>query len=334
MLRPMDRPWTALSVVLMLSSFALAGPEGLSWTKYENNPVIATASRGQPCVMMDDGVYKMWLGGHAEGIFYSTSLDGLSWSEPVTVLPTNTYANWSPSVIKEGNAYKMWYRAHNGGGHPGDSWIEYATSPDGVNWTRQGTVLTAGASGSFDSYGVYAPKVLHDADGYKMWYGASDGTSNYGTVGLATSDDGVIWTKRTEPVLLPDGVGYDSSWVRPGGVYAEDGRYYLLVCGGDETAIGGRLGLAWSDDGITFTRTDDPILDLGTAGSWDDYSTGAGPPRGGASMMKVGEDYWVWYTGQASANEYRIAVPKTPEPATCAVLALGVLVMLGRRRTR
>ena len=67
----------------------------------------------------------------------------------------------------------MWYSGHDGS----HIRIGYATSSDGINWTKHGIVLDLGASGEWDDYYVSCPCVIKDDDGtYKMWYSGHDGS--------------------------------------------------------------------------------------------------------------------------------------------------------------
>ena len=84
-----------------------------------------------------------------------------------------------PTVVSEPGVYKMWYF-----GSPGGTWsIGYATSPNGVAWTKQGPVLSP--SLPEDSVSAAYPEVVKVGSGYYMWYSGSDG-SNYRIL-LATS---------------------------------------------------------------------------------------------------------------------------------------------------
>ena len=72
------------------------------------------------------------------------------------------------SVIKRGNTFSMWYS----GGHDifGLS-IGYASSTDGLNWTRStaNPVLQA-TPGTWDELGVSIPVILKDGHTLHMWY--------------------------------------------------------------------------------------------------------------------------------------------------------------------
>jgi len=76
----------------------------------------------------------------------------------------------------------MWYR---GIGITSPSWtVCYATSPDGVHWTRcaENPVLQ-GQAGSWDAK-IWYPRVLVEQDRYSMWYSSTD-SGQVGEVGYA-----------------------------------------------------------------------------------------------------------------------------------------------------
>lgn len=111
-------------------------------------------------------------------------------------------------VIKDGAAFKMWYTGWNGKSeHVGNGItrklnqrIGYATSPDGMNWTKlsgPGTgecILDLGAAGSQDAKGVGQPYVIKEGDSYRMWYEGFDGS--VWRIFYAVSPDGIKWTKQ------------------------------------------------------------------------------------------------------------------------------------------
>jgi len=286
-----------------VSSLTAASPVGATWIKEPTNPLVTGSGRGRgaPCVMDDGGTYKMWFCGDTpdRDIFYSSSADGVTWATPVVCLPRFTYAVREPWVIKDGGTYKMWFSAHNGGGYCGDTWIEYTESTSGeCDWGAHTIVLERDPSSTYDNCQVYSPVVLKEGSEYKMWYaGHYDGDDSH-HVGYATSPDGINWTRYAgNPVLSGDGSGFDADDVQPGGIFVENGVYYLLYTGwANASPNEARLGIAWSVDGINWTRLDSPILDLGAPGEFDDYSQGWGP-LAGASMLRVGNGYWMWYTG-------------------------------------
>ncbi|MDO8587429.1 MAG: hypothetical protein Q7T82_10345 [Armatimonadota bacterium] len=179
------------------------------------------------CVIKDGPVHKMWytgwngdtehIGGGVENkidyrIGYATSTDGQSWAKheisgnPSPVLDIGSPGQLDskgvgqPYVLKEGSTYRMWYE-----GFDGTKWrIFYATSSDGISWTKQGVALGSGTAGSPDDQGVRNPVVIQRNGLYELWYqGRGSSSPNYHVL-RATSSDGTVWLKSpTEIVLHP-----------------------------------------------------------------------------------------------------------------------------------
>jgi len=80
-------------------------------------------------------------------------------------------------------------------------WRATASSPTGPWEFDQIPLLEKGSSGAWDRSGVQAPTVLKVADGYRMYYlgGRIDNRRNFTGIGMATSTDGLSWTKYNDP---------------------------------------------------------------------------------------------------------------------------------------
>jgi len=159
-----------------------------------------------------------------------------------------------PNVIYENGTYKMWYA---GAGYSKDFRIGYAVSGDGINWNKNQTPILTHSYSGWDVVGVRTPKVIKVGNLYKMYYGGitSNTTSK---VGLATSPDGVNWTKRPEPVLAPS-LSWESS-VEPASIIYSNEIYYLFYVDGLYPALNPQICLATSTDGVNFTKQLQPII--------------------------------------------------------------------------
>lgn len=228
---------------------------------------------------------------------YWTSTDGLVWAGqdtpgtsgvPDRVLTPNSPTNpaggntdWMRgessigSLIYDDAAalFKCWGHAGN---NTGPRALYYATSTNGTSWTFQNSgqaILSKGATGAWDDKSVADSKVVRiDATTYVMIY---RGTNAAGLVhpGLATSTDGLTWTKYGTNYVLPSGgVGaWDAGAIYPGGlVYDPYWDVLLLWYGGDATGDNGGqgLGYAWSADrGQTWTKSpNNPVLTTSASG--------------------------------------------------------------------
>ena len=179
------------------------------------NPVVTgTACTGpseavHPSIVNEgSGNYNMYYAGRSTGDrpYLAVSSDaGLTWTcgnSGNALLPLGGTGTWDAnriayvSVLKEGATdYKMWYSGRDAT-YDGNWAIGYATSSDGVSWTKDGSnpVLTGGSFGAWDSHMVREPSVVNVGGTYHMWY---TGVSNwpYFHIGHATSSDGITWTK-------------------------------------------------------------------------------------------------------------------------------------------
>jgi predicted GH43/DUF377 family glycosyl hydrolase len=169
-----------------------------------------------------DSVYRLYYtGDNAAGTFaigMATSTDGIAWTDhgsPV-LSPVNAWEGTGvlePSVIYDASVslYKMWYV---GMGTPSGSFaaprIGYATSTDGLAWTRNATqVFDLGASGSWDEVSVSHVNVVKNPFGtYEMFY-FGERLSDYadvpmqrGNIGHATSSNGTTWTRDPNNPIL------------------------------------------------------------------------------------------------------------------------------------
>jgi len=234
------------------------------WLKYTNNPVLG----GQygTCfdisVLKEGDTYRMWVSWRPKkSLGLVESADGLQWSEPKIVLGPNPDTDWEqeinrPVVLKRGDTYHLWYtgqvwgkdRARN------RSWIGYATSQDGVNWTRMSKepVLTADSPWE-KNIAVMCPHVIWDepAKVYRMWY---SGGEQYepNAIGYATSPDGLKWTKHPDnPIFIADKNGpWEQHKVTACQVIRE-GDWHLMFYIGFADEHTAQIGLARSRDGIT-----------------------------------------------------------------------------------
>ena len=198
---------------------------GDTWTMHGGNPVLSQGSAAawdstgvyNPTVIKDGAVYKMWFHGHDgtnSRIGYATSGDGIVWTKSVSNPVVNLGSQSSdpdyngvgePTVLKDGSTYHMWY-----GCYDGYVWrICYATSPDGVVWTKHPSnpVLSEDPGWEWDNGGVGGPAVVKLGGRYVMYYSGMDwNDTTIAAIGRAHSSDGVNWTKDlANPILTSTG---------------------------------------------------------------------------------------------------------------------------------
>ena len=179
-----------------------------------------------------------------------------------------------PEIVKVGSTYYMYYRADSSSGAS----IKYATSTNGISWTERGTVLTKSSSG-WDSAEVIAPSVLQHNGKYYLYYEADNaGARGQRAIGVATSDSPTgPFTKCTcNPVLKPtkSWEGHSSSVYGIVGTPAlfkgPNGQFYLFYHGYTSGHDKGGVAYSSSPTGPFTKEANNPILNLGGSGSFDD----------------------------------------------------------------
>ncbi len=195
-------------------AFGLAtSNDGIGWTKYPGNPVMLPNTTDGfnygrwPYVIKDGSTYKMWYAGKTSVSWgpvalYATSTDGMNWvpySSPV-LSPSYNPSVWdssgvvNPTVYFDGSTYWMWYTGW--GGNPSIYGIGYATSKDGISWTKgsDNPIVTPGPSGSWDGYGLVGYQDVLIVNGLvRLYYSASQRTPNGAVsymIGAAQSPSG------------------------------------------------------------------------------------------------------------------------------------------------
>ena len=321
------------ALALAIACLCGSAPAQVSpWTKDAASPVVTTdganfhpfGAIGDPFVMWDSGVYKMWFTGLAVkagkevlGTAYSESPDGLVWTDTksatklIDLVLEPDPNGWDKYGIETVNVvrrpsdgkYMLYYTGNVMNAPHSYTHIGLALSDDGINWTKHpGPVLTDTLPwelpftiGGVTAGGVLEPTVLIEGGLFKMWYvGFGIYQGGWTAVGYATSTDGINWTKQPTPVMAPGAPGsWDDAYASHVDVTADPlGGYHMFYAGG-ESATGEtmRIGYAHSDDGLVWIKSPlNPILE-GSPGSWDAGMTG------GPSALLVGGDLRLYYMG-------------------------------------
>ena len=202
----------------------------------------------------------------------------------------------------------MWYTA---GDDRSRYTIGYATSPDGLQWTRQNDaspVLTSGNEGVFDDRAVLHPAVVRDANGIvHMWYNGVGPQRSF-RLGHATSRDGVHWERQHDgqPVLEPSRVGeFDEDYVYNAHVRIEDGRFHMWYSAATKDfGSGGHNCLTYATrrDGTHWTKDAKPTLISGPAGSIDFYAAFA------CFTVRRDDGLWMYYSAADNRENYRVTL--------------------------
>mgnify|MGYP003766147073 FL=1 len=200
----------------------------------------------------------------------------------------------SPSIIQDGDTLKMLYAA---GGVDSKGRISYAYSLDGIIWQKQNEatpIFDVSSEGKWDSHFLDTPDWLKDSTGYKLYYfGDNDNNSIGGSIGLATSTNGILWTRvGSEPVLLPgDSTDWDGLYIEsPSVLY--DGKSYFMWYSGIDKNYKVAIGVATSPDGITWTKySGNPVIKSDSNYAWDGLSVAT------PTIIKKDNSFEMWYCG-------------------------------------
>jgi len=298
-----------------------------NWTKDPNNPVMSGGASGtwnrhvfMPSVLYntDSLRYEMWftastsVGIRPFRIGFATSPDGITWTKhPNPVLESNA-GTWDestvefPMVIRENGEYKMWY---SGFDPISPNLLGYATSPDGINWTkdtRNNPVMGPGTA-SWEAGGpIYCTIVSIQGGGYKMWYCGWNQQYDSLAIGYAESVDGISWQRPlNNPVLTTGSLGeWDDRYVSMPRVLFIDEFFYMWYTGFQNEFLR-EVGLATSPDGITWTKYDDPTKTSPPYAESDPVLSPSpeewdGTYISNATFMLIGDTLHTWYSGSRS----------------------------------
>lgn len=262
------------------------------FTVYGDKPIV---SKGQPgtwddrftdpgAVIYHDGMFHMFRNGFRDfpatsEVGYVTSRDGLTWTkqgaDPIIETKDVPYAKiamYASSVLWQDGCWQLYFYTWDSMSFPSSSVIGRITQclagPALTDWLPDPEpLLKPGAAGDWDGQQVLAPHVLKTDSGYIMYYSGAT-TSGIQMIGMATSTDGVTWTKyndpattekpyaNSDPVFRPGEQGtWDAAWVHQPRVF-QTRNGWLMIYRGTSATNGSnmKLGLATSPDGIHWER--------------------------------------------------------------------------------
>ena len=303
-----------LSIVMLIAAWGSSAFAG-TWTKSSGGPVLGNPSLGT-CFdvnVVTDGpapytMYFSWRPKKAIALVRSD--DAQTWTQtPEICLAADATSGWEDDVnrsctVKKDGLWHMWYT----GQATNISRIGYATSKDGVHFTRVRKAPVMVPETAFEKTSVMNPYVRWDAARgvWRMWYAAGE-TYEPNVLCYAESKDGFNWKKDARNPIFTHGPA--ESWDRDRIGACEvhplpDGRWAMFYIGYSDINTA-RIGCAISRDGITQWKRlpQNPIVspDLGT---WD--SAACYKP----SVVRDEKNgrWLLWYNGRNGAPEYIGAV--------------------------
>lgn len=169
--------------------------------------------------------------------------------------------------------------------------IGLATSRDGVRFQNRGTVIRKGPS-EWDSNMASFPGIRYDGS---RWYCVYEGSGKPGKwpgdIGLATSADGLRWTKLSSPILRHEG-GWERQNIGTPSLWKEGATWYLFYHGFGKRSGSPddcQVGLAFGSDLQRLNRfRGNPVLPTSSAG----FDSGT---VGRRSVIREGAYYYMVY---------------------------------------
>jgi len=188
---------------------------------------------------------------------------------------------FNPSVIMHEGKFVMLYRAQD---KKGKSSLGYATSEDGIHFTRRAEPVFVGEAPYEKGGGVEDPRLVEIGKTFYLTYtgynNVDDHSSERGNAQLclATSKDLIHWDR--DGVLLPSYQGrWNVKWTKSGAILDEkvNGKYWMYFLG-DAKGQDTQMGIASSEDLVHWTEAlDHPVLSS-RPGMFDAHDVEPGPP--------------------------------------------------------
>jgi hypothetical protein len=279
--------------------------EPLNFTGSILNPVLVHGDPGScdellvgPFVLLDDETFYIYYTGNA-GACIATSPDGYNYykiaGNPVLTpsgIGFDSLGAASGPVVKiEASEYAMYYNARQyPGWGPGESCGRATANNPAGPWQRSSEPVLTGSPGDWDEGLIGALSIIPlDAGGFNMFYYASVNFEGTWLMGMATSPDGITWTKYNDPTttdppfaesdpIIPAGASgeFDEWGVVGAGVFRMGGYYHMYYSGlGPDPVMGYRtdIGYAYSTDGISWEKWPENPVYVQENDPYFDYTT-------------------------------------------------------------
>lgn len=181
---------------------------------------------------------------------------------------------WSPGelIAIDGWYYGTFHAFPGKGYEAGAASIGFVRSRDLTHWEETGGVLRPGDGGAWSAGGLYKSWLMIVDGEYHLFYNAKDRSDPpwVEQTGHAVSKDLHTWSHPScEPVLPVGRPGAFDRCFASDPFVVRDGQTWLMFYFGLAEDGHAREGLAWSRDLTTWTKSGEPILDIGPAGSVD-----------------------------------------------------------------
>ncbi len=273
--------------------------------------------RGSDVIRVGDEFWLYYTGGDEDGeaaIGLATSTDGRTWvrKQNAPVFERGPFTTWDsgkvlqPSVLYDPatGQFQMWYLGNDSSSGKYSMGFGYATSSDGINWTRAttGPVLTHGQPGSWDEERIDGPDVVKVGGTYYLFYAGTGLQPDFERrIGCQTSSDGINWTPCAGNPLLsprPDIATFEGTEVELPSVVYHDGLWLMAYTGflGSQ-GENFKIGMVASFDRVNWERlTYIPIPD------WAPFALSQNAP-----ILYFDAEtglLWMWYTENGNGGRF------------------------------
>lgn len=278
----------------------------IDFMPYDGNPILPHGEPGvwdaavwYSKVIFHDGLFHMLYHGYSTGedklaIGYATSDDGLNWTryegnpvfEPNP--PLGKYVGIT-GVIVEDDTWIMYVCSVPALGTVCDTVYQATASEPTATWiVDPEPLLEAGKTGEWDSPQIWPNIVLKTDEAYVLYYSAKESRD----IGMATSPDGINWTKYNDPATTETMYEHSDPVMKAGAFREWDWSGLDFPCvrlreNTWEMFYSGppHIGYATSTDGINWTRfTNNPILSIDGQSPTPD------------AVVLVDDVYYLYYT--------------------------------------
>ena len=250
----------------------IANGESQHWTGRWMNPGGVVWHEG--LFHMFINAFHSWPGEISIGHFVSS--DGVVWepaqdeplftSRDIGYLTSTQGADVSSAVVLPDGNWALYIHTVSRSGRAGIG-MATAPAPEGPWVFSEEEILSPGQGNEWDNNQLRWPNVVEAEDGYLMFYTGANASGGL-AIGVATSEDGFVWTKydnpqtseevyaESDPVIV-GGEGWEGSMAdRPRAQYTPDG--WVMIYTGAEL---NSRGLAFSSDGMHWEPfTGNPII--------------------------------------------------------------------------
>src|SRR5262249_19650087 len=180
---------------------------------------------------------------------------------------------FNPAVIKKDGQFVMLYRAQH---KQGTSRLGYATSTDGIHFTRRPEPALSPEAEYEKNGGGEDPRLVRIGGAYYLTYTGYN--KKDGQLFLATSKELVRWERKG--VIIPARQGrWNVGWTKSGAIVPDkiNGKYWMYYMA-DAREKPDQMGVAYSDDLLHWTEAlDQPVLPR-RVGAFDSRVVEPGPP--------------------------------------------------------